>query len=57
MLDATKTGTETLHSPTFTVKTNYQNLCDQDYVHNIKKLVNPLDHTKKDIRIGKANYI
>ena len=27
-------------------------LADQDYVHNLKKLVNPLDHASRQIRMG-----
>lgn len=52
MLEAVQCGDVTLPDPNFSVRTNYHNLADQDYIHNIKKLINPLDHTKKDIRIG-----
>ena len=29
-----------------------RDLCDQDYVHNMKKMVNPLDHVSRVLEMG-----
>ena len=29
-----------------------EDMCDQDYVHNHKKLLNPLDHASRVLRMG-----
>ena len=50
-------GEEGLPTANFTITSDGSNLTDQDYVHNIKKLANPLDHASKDLRIGKSETI
>ena len=55
MMQIAYSGTETIPVANFLIRStpgrNY--LMDQDYIHNIKKLVNPLDHNSKDLLIGK----
>ena len=31
--------------------------CGQDYIHNHKKLLNPLDHASRMLTLGKINYM
>lgn len=54
MLSLAQVGPDSLPTPNFTVSwdPSANQLMDQDYVHNIKKLVNPLDHATKSLRIG-----
>lgn len=43
---------ESIPNPNFTMSADLGELGDQDYIHNIKKLVNPLDHVSKQLRVG-----
>ena len=43
-----------ISEPNFSVNFPLGRLGDQDYIHNIKKMVNPLDHVSKDLRIGET---
>lgn len=52
MLSMVFQGTAAIPSENFSLSAG-SFLMDQDYVHNIKKLVNPLDHISKDLRIGR----
>lgn len=49
-----QSGPETIPSENFTVSWDptRDTLMDQDYIHNIKKLANPLDHASKSLTIG-----
>ena len=32
-------------------------IMDQDFIHNIKKLINPLDHASRDMQLGEACWL
>ena len=32
-------------------------IMDQDFIHNIKKLINPLDHASRDMQLGGARWL
>ena len=32
-------------------------IMDQDFIHNIKKLINPLDHASRDMQLGEARWL
>ena len=44
----------TLPTESFTVgvRPAHADIMDQDFVHNIKKLINPLDHASRDMLLG-----
>ena len=52
MLEASLQGIMLLQATHFSMKGQYGSLGDQDYIHNLKKMINPLDHISKDIKLG-----
>ena len=32
-------------------------IMDQDFIRNIKKLINPLDHASRDMQLGEARWL
>ena len=52
MLEASLQGNVLLQATHFSMKGQYGSLGDQDYIHNLKKMINPLDHISKDIKLG-----
>ena len=51
-------NTLTLATPSFTIGSrglHCVDITDQDFIHNIKILINPLDHASRDMQLGEAH--
>ena len=57
MLEASLQGDMLLQATHFSMKGQYGSLGDQDYIHNLKKMINPLDHISKDIKLRVSEIV